>query len=483
MPRTATRVSAADGAALSISLDRRAADSLCNQIVQQLRRLILSGRVRAGARLPSTRSLAVQLRVSRTTVVVAFDQLVAEGYVEGRPRSGLFASPALPDRTARVPGSRREPYVPEPLPLFKPPARPFELGVIDPALFPHREWARRLQACWRAPAPALLAAPDPMGWPALRTAIAQHLHTWRGITCNPAQVLITGGAFSAMSVIAGAAFRRGDTVLIENPTHFSIRHAITAAGLVPEPLAVDGDGFDPARARGRRDARGALLTPSRQFPLGATLPLARRLALLEWAEAIDGVIVEDDFDSEYRYAGAPLPALMSLDRTGSVLYVGTFSKVLSPSLRLGFLVVPERRLGAFIGTLRTLGPQASLVCQPVLADFIDSGSYATHIRRMRWLYSRRMASLQDAGVRLHGLLEFAPSSGGMHLVADLAPALRRRMSDTEASRRADRAGVTAPALARYYAGTPRRQGLLLGFTGFPETSIREGVDRLVDALR
>ena len=286
-----------------------------------------------------------------------------------------------------------------------------------------------------------------------------------------------------MSIVAKVAFRRGDTVLVENPAHHSRHHAITAAGLIPEPLAVDSDGFDPAHARNRRKAKGVLLTPSHQFPLGAVLPLGRRLALLEWAESIDGVIIEDDFDSEYRYVGAPLPALMSLDRTGSVVYAGTFSKVLSPALGLGFLVIPERRLGAFVETLRHHEPLASIVCQPVLADLIDSGAYATHIRRTRRIYSQRMTILLEASARLQGLLQFAPASGGMHLIADLTAALKRRMTDTEASRFADHAGVTAPALAGYYAGTPRRQALILGFTGFPEPAIRDGVDRLARALR
>ena len=317
---------------------------------------------------------------------------------------------------------------------------------------------------------------------AMRVAIARHLGEWRGIICNGEQIIITSGVVDSIELISRSAFAAGDMIHVEEPGHPTPRRALQRSGLVPNPVLVDAEGFNLEGATQHRTARGVVVTPSRQFPLGATLPLRRRLAVLEWAASVEGYVVEDNFDGEYRYQGLPLPTLMSLDRHGRAIYVGSFSKVLSPTLRLGFIVAPEHLVGSFRHHLKLRGVTASLFPQPVLAEFIDEGAYAAHIRRTRRIYARRLDALLAHRDRLDGLLELWPASAGMHVVADLAPALARRMSDREAARRAEAVYVTAPPLADFCALCPQRRALLLGFAGFSEEANTAAAGRLADAL-
>ena len=326
---------------------------------------------------------------------------------------------------------------------------------------------------------------DPFGWGPLRGAIAAHLNAWRGVHCAPSQIVITSGLLDAVELIAKTALAAGDTVLVEDPGHHVLRNALSANGLRCAPVPVDKNGFNlQASGAQRRGARACVVTPSRQFPLGMTLPLARRLKLLEWAGDTDGLIIEDDFDSEYRYVGQPLPALMSLDDQECVIYVGSFSKVLSPTLRLGFVVLPKRLIASAREVLRLTGPRTSLLAQPALQRFMKSGGFATHIRRMRRLYAQRQQAL-IATLENHaqGLLNVAPASGGMHVVAELTPRFLGRMTDVEAAARAHAAGISASALSTYFAGRPTRQGLVLGYAGFDETTIRSSAVRLTEILR
>jgi GntR family transcriptional regulator/MocR family aminotransferase len=469
---------------MALSLDRDSHVALHTQLGAQLRQMILSTRIARGSRLPSTRALATDLGVSRTTVVLAYEQLASEGYLEGRHGSGIYVPSDLPEQALQVaPTSahaRRHRPAEAPAPQ---PSRPFQLGAADPALFPSREWARLMHRGWRSPRPELILSRDPMGWPALRSAIADHLTEWRDITCSPEQIVITAGAADAMDLIARAAYPAGSAVYTEEPGFPTLRYALRNAGLEPLPVPIDGDGFDLELALRRGVARGAILTPSRQFPLGMTLPLGRRLALLDWAATSDTYIVEDDFDSEYRYEGAPLPALMSLDRNERVIYIGSFSKVLAATLRLGFVVVPAQLLDPLRDHLHRRGALASLFLQPMLAEFMTNGDFARHIRRTRRIYSKRMQAMVALAPKLEGLLHLNPASAGMHLVADLSPQLRRRMNDRDAAARADAAGVTAAALSQLYAGRPTRQGLLLGFAAFGEDASARAIDRLAGALR
>lgn len=468
---------------LSIALDRNLKEPLHAQLAGHFRRLILERRFEAGERLPSSRLLASELSVSRVTVTTAFDQLMSEGYAEGRHGSGLYVAADLPDYNFAVESAARNATEGDDLPMPKQP-RPFETSLPDLQHFPHRDWARLIDQAWRSPEPALLAKPDPFGWGPLRRAIASHLNDWRGVQCAPSQIVMTSGLVDAVELITKAALAAGDTVLVEEPGHHVLRNALSANGLICVPVPVDDNGFTvPTGTRLRQQARAVIVTPSRQFPLGMVLPLARRLELLDWASRTEGLVIEDDFDSEYRYVGQPLPALMSLDDQDRVIYVGSFSKVLLPTLRLGFVVLPRRLISDARNVMATSGPRASLLAQPALQRFMETGGFATHIRRMRRLYAQRqrtlVKSLEDGA---EDVLLVAPASGGMHVIADLGPKLAARMTDREAAERAAAAGVTASALATYYAGKPSRQGLVLGYAGFDEDTLRSSAVNLVNAL-
>jgi GntR family transcriptional regulator / MocR family aminotransferase len=478
------KVRTADAAALALGLERSSSEPLHVQLTRQLRHMILSGRVTPGARLPSTRALASELGVSRATSVLAYDQLVSEGYLEGRQGSGVFVAPSLGARSLQAaatsrPAPRSSAWRVTPKPL---PARPFQINTTDPTLFPFRHWARLLNRIWRNPRLELVTKIDPFGWPDLRAAIARHLGEWRGMVCHGEQIIITSGAADAIQLIARSSFAPGDCVYLEEPGFPTLLQGVRHAGLVACPVLVDADGFDPDRAFARRAARGVIVTPSRQFPLGVTLPLRRRLQLLEWATSVGAFVIEDDFDSEYRYEGSPLPALMSLDRHGRTIYMGSFSKVLWPTLRLGFIVTPERLIGAFRRHVTQRGPITSVVAQPVLAEFMGEGAYATHIRRTRRIYARRLAALRGQSERLRDLLELSPTASGMHVIADLAPKLAQRMSDRDVAKLADQADVAVLPLADYYAGRPNRCALLLGFAAFSEQATEAAIERLAGAL-
>jgi GntR family transcriptional regulator/MocR family aminotransferase len=478
----------ASAAIAALSVDRQLRQPLQHQIVRQIRQFILSGRLRHGARLPSTRGLAHELGVSRITVTLAYDQLSSEGYLEARRGSGMYVCSTLPDEvlqwTRKDADRTRRPSVPSRDEEFAPrPHRPFQVGAIDPELFPHATWSRLLGRAWRNPMSSLTGDPDSFGWRRLRNAIARHLAEWRGMDCDSAQIVVTSGTADALDIVAHCAFAAGDTVLVEEPGYAPMRFGLAKNGLGVSPVRIDDGGFDLEAAGPRLRAKGAVLTPSRQFPLGATLTLTRRLRLLDWVARTGGYLIEDDFDSEYRYRGAPLPALMSLDRNERVIYLGTFSKILSPTLRIGFMVLPTPLLDKVRAYLRLRGVAASLVAQPALAEFILSGDLAIHIRRTRRLYAQRQEALISAAGRLDGLLELVPSTAGMHLVADLAPPLRKRLTDRVATGLASKAGLVVRPLADYFAGRPDRSALLLGFAGFSEGDLARSVPILADALR
>ncbi len=474
-----------DAALLGISLDRDDPAPLNVQLSQVVRRLILTGAIGPGTRLPASRTLAQELSVSRATVTAAFDQLVSEGYAEGRHGSGVFVTSDLPERALQV--EQVQAFdVPARDTLEPPsPVRPFQAAAPDLNEFPHAQWAKLFDRIWRDPEAALLANPDPLGWAPLRAAIAEHLSLWRGIECTPSQIVVTSGAGEATDLLARTIFPARSRILVEEPGYPLMRLALEYAGMTCLPVPVDEQGFNLNAGRPEQlDANGVVVTPSRHYPLGPTLPLSRRLELLEWAEASGSFIIEDDYDSEYRYQGQPLPALMSLDKLDRVVYIGSFSKVLFKELRIGFMVVPPAMIDALEMTLHALGTHASLMPQPVLARFMETGDFAAHIRRMRRLYARRQQTLLTAGAdALDGLLELEPASAGMHLVANFHRKLARRMSDKEASQRADTAGLTARSLSAFYAGKALRQGLILGYAGFDDDALIDGVRRLAAALK
>ncbi|WP_416898974.1 MAG: PLP-dependent aminotransferase family protein [Minwuia sp.] len=472
--------STSQAAILSVALERNARQPLQAQLAQTLRDLVHGSRLRPGDRLPSSRGLAEELAVSRVTVTTAYDQLIAEGYLEGRRGSGVYVAADLPDLPA--PDAPDSGGAEAPDLALPEPDRPFQISVPDLREFPFRDWARLSDQIWRAPEPALLTRPDPLGWPPLRAAIAGHLRDWRGLDCKPGQIVITSGLAETLELIARAVLPPGGRVAVEEPGHGPLRTVLTRAGLEVAPVPVDEQGFDIDRAPPGTAA--AVVTPSRQFPLGMILPLARRLRLLAWARETGGTILEDDFDGEYRYRGQPLPAVMSLDDGDRVLYVGSFSKVLFPALRLAFAVLPEPLAPQVEAVIRSAGPKASLMPQPVLARFIETGGFATHIRRMRRLYATRQKALTEAIARhAPDLFEAEAEPGGMHLVVRPGPALAGRMSDREAVRIAESAGIAARPLSAFFAGPPDREGFILGYAAFGEAELDAAVRCWAEALR
>lgn len=485
-------------APLPLALDRDADEPLARQLYDQLRDLILSGRLAGGTRLPSTRALAAELGISRNTSVAAFDQLFAEGYVEGTVGAGTFVSAELPDQ--RPSGGRApQPLVEasalsgasrrgQALAAMAPPRarrhRAFAVGVPEMGEFPFELWSRLLAQSWRRPDTTTQVPGDPAGLPGLRAAIARYLATARAVVCDPDQVIVTSGVQQGIGLACQVLLDAGDTVWVEDPGYPGVNGALAGAGMTLAAVPVDAEGLDVAAGEaGAPGARLACVTPSHHYPLGTVMSLPRRLALIDWAARHDGWVLEDDYDSEFRYRGRPLASLQGLDRGGRVIYAGSFSKVMFPSLRLGYLVVPEHLVGVFRAVRSALDDHASLIAQPALARFIDEGHFAAHIRRMRRLYAARQEALLDAGRRhLEGLVDLAPDDAGLHLVGRLTPATAARMDDVEAARRAYEAGVAVVALSTYRIRATQPPGLVLGYAAVSEDEIARAAERLGRAL-
>ncbi len=485
---------------ITVTLDPQGTVPLHRQLYSALRQAILNGQLTAGRRLPPTRVLAQELSISRTTVLSAFEQLLAEGYLEARTGSGTYVARELPETLLQAPAqplrrkrpglSRRSPSrrglllasTPVTLPResLAPATRAFNVG--QPALeeIPFAIWERLARRYYRQPPQELLWYGDPAGYRPLREAIAAYLNTSRALQCSPDQVLITSGAQQGIDLAARVLLDPGDAVWVEDPGYLGARGTLTAQGARLVPVPVDAEGLNIAAGRERcLYARMAYITPSHQYPLGVVMSLKRRLELLEWARRSDAWLLEDDYDSEYRYHGRPLAALQGLDQHGQVIYVGTFSKVLFPALRLGYLVVPPDLVGAFVSARALSDRHAALLEQAVLADFIAEGHFTRHIRRMRALYAQRQQALIEAlKQELAGLIEVVPHEAGMHLVAWLPP----QSNDREISRRAARLGVEALALSSFALAHRQRPGLLLGYACTNEDQIRAGVRLLARAI-
>lgn len=472
---------------LSLSIDRGDGGPAYMQLYGQLRGLILSGRLGPRDRLPATRALAAELGLSRGTVVAAYEQLASEGYIDGRIGSGAYVAGFVPEHLLPAsPPAEAPPPRPETGRDAHPPFHPASAALDR---FPHAEWARGFQTAWRDPPLGLLDNPDPQGFLGLRAAIAGHLKAWRGIDCTPEQVFVLSGTAEALELVARTLVPAGAPAWLEDPGYPIAYRVLEAAGLQPVPVRIDAEGFDLRRAlKAEPSARLAVITPSHQYPLGHTMTLARRLNLLDWAGRGEGWIVEDDYASEYRYSGRPLAALAGLEnpsqaQRGRVIYCGTFSKVMFPALRLAYIVAPPGLVGALRAAMTRASARASIMPQVPLAQFIASGQFAAHIRRMRRLYAgRQKALVQAIETHLQGLLEATPAEAGMHLIARLSPALARRMDDTAASRRAAKAGLAAPALSSYSRLDAPPQGLVLGYAGFDEGAMDAAARKLATAL-
>ena len=478
----------------SLALDRGAARSLQDQIVDYFRAAVLEGRLKAGTRVPSSRALAADHGVARITAVQAYERLVSEGYLAARAGSGLFVAESQLERPARPEAAtarraRARPSMPTlmraipDLAMLPRPVESLPLCTGIPALdhFPWSDWARITARLHRERPLDALGHGDPQGERKLREAIAQYLGAARGIACAAEQILVVAGSQQGIDLTARTLARPGDAIWIEEPGYPVGRAALQAAALERVPVPVDAEGIDVAAgARLAPAARLALVTPSHHYPLGFTMSLRRRLALLDWAEAADAWILEDDYDGEYRYGGRPLAPLYTLDRGHRVLYLGTFSKIMAPGLRLGYLVVPADAVDAFAALKAASDRHAPSLTQRVLARFIEEGRLAAHLRRMRLLYARRRLALLDALEReAMGVLRASNApEAGLHLVARLAvPA-----DDVAASRRALEKRVYAAPLSTYYAGAAPEQGFVLGFANTREDRMAPAVRRLVEAI-
>ncbi|WP_343561099.1 aminotransferase-like domain-containing protein [Kiloniella sp. b19] len=522
---------------LQVSLDRDGAVSLQQQLYDQIRDLILGGRLAPGERLSSSRELSRELDCSRNTVQGAFDQLLAEGYLEGIHGSGTYVSSTLPEDlgqmgglsgtsgfvsrhagplssaqeqpvTGRKPGEglsdrgrlftsfekSLEPYFPA-----------FTMGP-DSEAFPFDLWARVMAKSWRVPDRDLLYNPDPCGYIPLRKAIADHLRIARGLVCNWRQVMITSGSQQAVTLMAQFLLDPGDEVWFEDPGYPGIRGPLLASGVTPVHVPVDEEGLSVKIGREKAlNARMAVVAPSHQYPLGTVMSLTRRLELLDWAEEQGSWIFEDDYDSEFRYTGKPLSSLQGLEAErraqslgakrfrdsedlanqlkagGRVIYLGSFTKALFPAIRLGYVVVPDDLVDMVAKARVSVEDRTSLVAQPALARFMAEGHFAAHIRRMRRIYGQKQKTLIESLQRhCRDYLEIRPDEVGLHLVCDFKPSLKKSgLRDTELAARANSFDLSLRPLSVFYEEIkPVRQGLLLGYGSCPEKIIDQSVQRL-----
>tara|TARA_R110000868_G_scaffold162903_3_gene394562 strand:+ start:19376 stop:20890 length:1515 start_codon:yes stop_codon:yes gene_type:complete len=480
-------------------------DTAYRRLYLGIRQAILDGRLHPGEKLPASRDLAKSLGVSRNTVVTSFDLLASEGYLETRIGAGSFVASSLPDREMTATTSHKRcdqdhKSAPPPrlsqsairmlaydrrFPRFRV-ARPFNPATPDLDAFPFDLWARLLRRSWRAPTLDLTIPVDPLGLPKLRDEVAKWLRQSRGVNCDADQVMIVSGAQQALDLIARALVDPGDIIATEDPGYEGIRGVLAASGAKLLPIPVDDEGLQVDQLSPRDPARIVVTTPSRNYPLGTTLSLARRLALLQWADTNDAWIVEDDYDSDYRYDGPPLSSLQGLDRNNRVIYVGTFSRVMFPGIRLGYLVLPAALISVFRGMRGFADGVPAPTAQAALAEFFAEGHFGGHVRKMRLSYGERRAHLRNL-IETHApdMLKILPSDGGLHLCTRLM----NGQDDVMLQERMITAQLDCRALSSYYHDKSERnrpdlpQGLVLGFAGWKKNMISQSFDELIDVIR
>jgi GntR family transcriptional regulator / MocR family aminotransferase len=502
MPKRAASVERPD-----IALTQGGPLPLYRQLYERLRAQMLSGQLEPGARLPSTRALASELGASRNTVALAYELLRLEGYLESRTGDGTRIARLQPQRRTQVsPGANAGDRSTDD--AVRPPAalaqrgqmlvdfaesseffreranmdtHVFSVGLPDVAPFPFQTWARLVAKHARHSLQSAALYQNPQGYLPLREAIAGHIGITRGVHCSSEQIVLTAGSQGALDLVARVLLDPGDPAWVEKPGYRGARGALLAAGARLVPVPVDDEGLDVEA--GRRlcpDARLAIVTPSHQFPTAVTMSLSRRLVLLRWSREASAWIVEDDYDSEYRYSGRPLEALQGLESGGRVIYIGTFSKVLFPSLRLGYLVVPPELLRAFVAAHSLVDVHLPVLEQMALADFIAVGHFARHLRTMRQMYLERRNALVDAlRSELGDLLEVVVPEAGLHLVAWLSDG----MSAQAVTRHMAGQGLRFLRISQSSQRRPERDGLLLGFASGSPEELRAGVRVLARALR
>lgn len=479
-----------------VQINRSDPTPVYRQIYESLRQAINSGQLEANLRLPSTRDMAELLGVSRNTVLDAVGQLVAEGYLEARQGSGTYVTGHLPDELLKAhangnavakPGSVKRTVSRRGELLasmeFTPrrhtnPNYVFTIGMPAVDEFPFDVWSRLMSRHYRRAPMSLFDynLSEPGGYPPLREAIAAYLKTARAIQCDPEQVIICNGSQQALFIASRILLDSGEKAWIEDPGYLGARWALHSAGAQVIPVSVDKDGLVVEEGIEKApDARLVYVTPSLQFPIGCTMNLKRRSELLNWANRNDAWIIEDDYDHEFRYVGHPLMSLQGLDGAGRVIYIGTFSKVMFPALRMGYVVVPKDLVEIFTSVRTLIDLRTPSVQQAALNDFIREGHFMRHIRRARGLYARRRAHLLDQIDRhLGDLLTPGISDAGMHLVGWLPD----HIPDEWAFKQAEKVGVEILPISRFYIGRPDRSGIILGYTAAHEADITWGIQAL-----
>lgn len=484
-------------ASVTLTLRPRAAGAtLLRWLYDEIRLAVVEGRLPPGTRLPSTRAIARQYRLARGTVVAAFEHLTAEGYIEGTVGSGSFVRDVTALSAAASPPARaraRAPAAPSlsvrgrrllsnPFPLRLPAStHTFRLDMAALEAFPIKTWSRISARCLRSGVPALLRHGEALGFRPLRAAIAQYVGLTRGVQCTPDEVVVTSGTQASLDLIARLVLDPGDRVWVEDPCYTAIPALLRAVGAEVIGVPVDEAGIHCEAGRRRaRSAKLACVTPGCHFPLGVTLSLQRRLALLEWSRAAGAWIFEDDYDSQLGFSGRPLAALRSLDRTGCVIYSNSFSKLLFPSLRLGFLVVPPALLGAVEAARSVLQRFPAVLDQAVLAEFITAGHMEQHMRRMRDLYTVRHDALVRLAQReLADVLRLSPVTAGLQTVGWLAEGI----PELEASRLALERGIVAVPLSQLTVERKMPPALVLGAADTDIPATARGIEQLGAILR
>jgi GntR family transcriptional regulator/MocR family aminotransferase len=466
--------------------------TLASWLYGELRNAILQGRLAPDTRLPASRDFAIQHGLSRGTVVNVFERLQSEGYVSGHVGSGTWVNRLAavnaggtrqgttpPSYVRRVAAAYRRPKAWVDI-VASESVRPFQMGTPAIAEFPAKLWGSLAARRARTFPSWLRTKDDGRGYRPLREAIAHYLAVSRGVRCSPDQIIMVSGTQQALDLLARLLLKKDEPVWMEDPGYFGAEIAFSSAGATIIPVPVDEQGLNvEAGLRLCPHAKGAYVTPAHQFPLGVTMSLERRMALLKWASSTGAFVIEDDYDSEYRFEGLPVPTLQSLDRNSNVILVGSFAKLLSPSLRIGYVVLPSSLVDLFLAfryrtDFRNLG-----LDQAVLCDFIADGHLGRHLRRMRNLYSSRLAALLDGGNQyLRGLVKISDVRAGLYTVGFLESGMGSRQAEKAAATR----GIDVIALDRYVLKPPDPKGVLMGFAAFDEAEIRRALLQLAVAL-
>jgi GntR family transcriptional regulator / MocR family aminotransferase len=492
---------------LAQRLERGNGQPVYRQLHQLLQQAILSRELPAGAKVPSSRLLANELGIARNTVTQVYEQLALEGYVTSATGRGTFVADSAPDeivgvREATGGGKRDADGAHAPHAMIAPPplsARGMRLvagagvskrqwgafmpGVPDVSRFPAQAWNRISSKYWRRLRPDLLTYAPGGGLALLRHVLADYLRTSRSVRCTPEQIIVTTGIHQSVDLAVRLLSDPGDVIWTEDPCYWGVRSVLQVSGLRPRPIGVDGEGIAPSPEQMASPPKLMLVTPSHQYPLGMVMSLARRRMLLEYARQHRCWIIEDDYDSEFRYGSRPLASLQGLDTAGQVIYVGSFGKTLFPGLRVGYLVVPEALAESFATASAELYREGQLLQQAVLAEFIAEGHFTSHIRKMRTLYGQRRQTLLDAVAKRYGdALAVTGSDAGLHLVLRL-PQLSEVVSDTDVAAAALERNIIARPLSGYYAEPARAaQGLLLGYACVQDEEIAPAFDLLAAAI-